>query len=122
MNAKAPVEVLARVGRANRRSRGRLSRRTTVPEPTTDRLDEQLSALLNEVELSERDRPRDAPRAAPYVLTSAPARPIRRARRAHRRLDPIVRARIVLIFAGVMLGILAAFVVIWFQDGALVIR
>lgn len=122
MNAKAPVKVLARVGRTNRRSGGRLSRRTTVSEPTTDRLDEQLSALLNEVELSERDRPKDAPRAAPYVSTSAPARPVGRARRAPRRVDPIVRQRIALILAGVMVGILVAFVVIWFQEGAIVIR
>ena len=101
-----------------------MSRRTTAPQSTTDRLDEQLSALLKsiEVELSERDRPKDAPRAAHYVLTSAPARPIGRARRAPRRVDPIVRQRIALILAGVMLGILVAFVVIWFQEGALVIR
>ena len=124
MNAKAPVKVLARVGRANRRPGGRLSRRTTVPAPTTDRLDDQLSTLLEniEVELSERDRLRDAPRAAPYVSTSAPARSLGRARRARRRVDPIVRQRIALILAGVMLGILVAFVVIWFQEGALVIR
>ena len=101
-----------------------MSRRTTVPEPTTDRLDEQLSALLKsiEVEQSERERPRDAPRAAPHVSTSAPARPIGRAQTARRRVDPIVRDRIVLIFAGVMLGILVAFVAIWFQNRALGIR
>ena len=118
MNAKAPVKVLARVGRANRRSGGRLSRRTTAPQPTTDRLDEQLSALLKsiEVELGERDRPRDAPRAAPYVSTAAPARPIGRAWTARRRVDPIVRDRIVLILFSVMTGILAAFVVIWFLE------
>ena len=119
MNAKAPVKVLARVGLANRRSGGRLSRRTTAPQSTTDRLDEQLSALLKsiEVELGERDRPRDAPRAAPYDSTSAPARPIGRAQAATRRIDPMVRARIVEILAGVMMGILAAFVVIWFLQG-----
>jgi hypothetical protein len=112
------VKVLARVGRASRRSGGRLFRRTTVPEPTTDRLDEQLSALLKgiEVELSERDRPRDAPRADPYVSTSAPARPIGRAQTASRRVDPIVWERIALIFTAVMIGILVALVVIWFQD------
>jgi hypothetical protein len=119
MNARAPVKVLSRVGRANRRSGGRLSRpRTTVPEPETDRLDEQLSALREsiEVELSERVRFRKASRA-PYVSTSAFARPLGRAQSAGRRVDPIIRARIVEILAGVMMGILVAFVVIWFLQG-----
>jgi hypothetical protein len=82
-------------------------------------LDEQLSALLQSVE---EDPPKNAPLAAPYVLTSAQARPLGRARTATRRVDPIVRDRLVLIFAGVLLGILVAVVVVWFQDGALVIR
>ena len=110
------MKVLSRVGRANRRSGGRLSRpRTTLPEAETDRLDEQLSAMLEniEVELSERDRQRNAS-PAPYVSTLASARPLGRAHARTRRVDPIVRERIVLIFAGVMMGILAAFVVIWF--------
>jgi hypothetical protein len=121
MNARAPVKVLSRVGRANRRSGSRLSRpRTTLPEPETNRLDEQLSSLLEsiEVEVSERDRLRKASRA-PYVSTSPSARPLGRAQTAGRRIDPIVRARIVEILAGVMMGILVAFVVIRFlQDQA----
>ena len=92
----------------------------TVPEPETDRLDEQLSGLLEsiEVELSERDRLRDTPRA-PYVSTSAPARPLGRTRARRRRVTPIVRARIVAILTGVTMGILVAFVVVLFlQDPA----
>ena len=117
----APVKVLRRVGRPNRRSGGRSStRRTTVPEPEADRLDEQLSGLLEsiEVELSERDRLRDGPRA-PYVSTSTSARPLGRARARRRRLNRTVRARIVAILTGVTMGILVAFVVVWFlQDPA----
>ena len=118
MNARAPVKVLSRVGRTNRRSGGRLSR--PLPEPETDRLDEQLSALLEsvEVELSERPRLGVGPRA-PYVSTSVLARPLGRAHAARRRINPIVRARIAGILAAVITGILVAVVVIWFlQDSA----
>jgi hypothetical protein len=81
-------------------------------------LDEQLSALLEniEVELSERDGPRRASRA-PNASISWLARPLGRAQSAGRRVNPIVQARIVEILAGMLMGILVAFVVIWFLEG-----
>lgn len=130
MNARAPLKVLRRVGRrADDRSGGRLSGATaTPPETTTDRVDEQLSALLEsiEIESSERSLPRRVSR--PPYSTAASARPLGRAQTAKatidrepalrrvvaksRSIDPVVRDRFVHIVASVIMGILVAFVVL----------